>query len=280
MARARTANIVSFEEARSARIRRMGDTSARGGRDERSERRQVDVGSRERRRERGQAGADSREHRYNREPVDADSRELRRRERAKARAERMYHEQFADDPSSSAPEEGSPRAAVYEGKMGSTHRKSARMQRSSAAGPLSAKVDPAGWFSSLKVSERSLKIATGVLCIVLACGFLYVPAQQYYQAQREHDQLAAEYGEIERRNDVLDVQNDILASDAGLEDAVREKYGYVKSGEQTAVVTGLSEQATDASRGSENIEANVLSSSVKASEEWYTPLLDAFFGVE
>ena len=33
-------------------------------------------------------------------------------------------------------------------------------------------------------------------------------------------------------------------------------------------------------RDSENIEANVLSSSVKTPEEWYTPLLDTFFGVE
>ena len=36
--------------------------------------------------------------------------------------------------------EGAPRAALYEGKMGSTHRKSARMQRVSEAGPVSAKI--------------------------------------------------------------------------------------------------------------------------------------------
>ena len=164
--------------------------------------------------------------------------------------------------------------------MGSSHRKSARMQRSSSAGPVSAKLNPAGWLSGMNVSSRTLKVATGVLCVVLTCMFLYVPAQQYYQAQREHDRLAAEYSVIEKRNDALDVQNDILASDAGMEDAVRQKYGYVKAGEETAVVTGLSDSATDRSRGANSVEANVLSSSVKASEEWYTPFLDAFFGVE
>ena len=239
MAQVRTANIVSFEEARRVRSRREVD-----------------------------------------EREEVDSRERRRRERTKARAERMYAKQFSDAPAASIPEEGAPRPALYETKMGSSHRKSARMQRSSTAGSASAKVNPAGWLSAVNVSPRVLKVATGVLCVVLACMFLYVPAQQYYQAQREHDRLAAEYNVIEKRNDTLDVQNDILASDAGMEDAVRQKYGYVKSGEETAVVTGLSDSATDTSRGSENVEANVLSSSIKASEEWYTPFLDAFFGVE
>ena len=64
-----------------------------------------------------------------------------------------------------------------------------------------------------------------------------------------------------------------------MEDAARQKYGYVVKGDQTAVVTGLSETATDSSRDGENIEANVLTSSVRAPEEWYTPYLDAFFGV-
>ncbi|MBQ9002348.1 MAG: hypothetical protein IJ087_10885 [Eggerthellaceae bacterium] len=219
-----------------------------------------------------------REEREEREEFDP--RERRRRERTKARAERMYSKQFVDASTTSVPEEGAPRPALYEGKMGSSHRKSARMQRSSSAGSVTAKVNPVGWLASMNITARALKIATVALCAVLVCTSLYVPAKQFYQAQREHDRLAAEYSIIEKRNDTLDVQNDILASDAGMEDAVRQKYGYVKKGEETAVVTGLSDSATNTSRGSDNIEANVLSSSVKASEEWYTPLLDAFFGVE
>ena len=173
-----------------------------------------------------------------------------------------------------------PRAAVYKGKMGSTHRKSARMQRSSEAGPVSAKINPAGWFSNIPVSPRVLKVATAVLCVALTAIFLYVPAQHYYQAQREHDKLQAEYAVVEQRNGVLDFENDSLASDAGMEDAVRQKYGYVVAGEQTAVVTGLSDETLENLHGASDVEANVLSSSVKAPEEWYTPLLDTFFGVE
>ena len=103
--------------------------------------------------------------------------------------------------------------------------------------------------------------------------------KQFTQRWRDYDKLEAEYAVLAQRNEVLDEQNDSLASNAGLEDAARQKYGYVVKGDQTAVVTGLSETATDSSRDGENIEANVLTSSVRAPEEWYTPYLDAFFGV-
>ena len=192
----------------------------------------------------------------------------------------MFDRQFGSEIASAASGEGAPRPALYEGKMGAKHRKSARMQRSGSAESVTAKVNPAGWLSKIPLTARSLKLATAALCVFLTCAFLYAPAQQYYQAQREHDRLAAEYDIVEGRNEALDVQNDILASDAGMEDAVRQKYGYVKAGEQVAVVSGLSDEATDTNRGSENIEANVLSSTVRAPEEWYTPLLDAFFGVD
>ena len=210
-------------------------------------------------------------------------REQRRKKREKKRAERMFEKQFesssASVTASAAESEGAPRAALYEGKMGSMHRKSARMQSASSAEPQSAKINPAGWFSNLNISPRALKIGTALLCLVLIGVFLYTPAQQYYQAQRERDRLAAEYAVLAERNDSLDSQNAMLSSNAGMEDAVRQKYGYVVSGDQAGVVTGLSDTTTDPSRDYENIEANVLSSTVKAPEEWYTPYLDAFFGV-
>lgn len=212
----------------------------------------------------------------------ASSRDQRRRQRAKERAGKLYERQYATAPgSSAAAEAAAPRAALYEGKMGASHRKSARMQQASTASPASAKLNPAGWFSSLNITKRTLKIATAVLCIVLAFAFLYTPAQQYYQAMREKGRLAAEYAVVEQRNDVIDSQNDSLASNAGMEDAVRQKFGYVIQGDQTAVVSGLSEDAVGTALTANNgdLEANVLSSTIKAPEEWYTPFLDAFFGV-
>ena len=219
-----------------------------------------------------QAGAET-----NRRPES--KRERRRRERAKARADKMFSKQFEGSAPSYADEEGTPRAALYEGKMGSSHRRSARMQRASSALPQSAKLNPVGWFSGLHVSARALRAGTALLCLVLVAVFLYTPARQYYQAQREHDKLAAEYALVEQRNEAISSQNTTLSSNAGMEDAVREKYGYVVKGDQTAVVTGLSDATTDSARDPDGIEANVLSSTIKAPEEWYTPYLDAFFGV-
>ena len=209
----------------------------------------------------------------------ADAREQRRRERAKTRAEKLFHKQYDSEQAAPAQQEGAPRAALYEGRMGASHRKSARMQRASAALPQTAKINPAGWFSGLNVSARSLRFGTAILCVILVGVFLYAPAQQYYQSVREHDRLAAEYAVIEQRNEALTEQNAALASNAGMEDAVRQRYGYVVGGDETAIVSGLSDHATDTSRDSDGIEANVLASSVKAPEEWYTPYLDAFFGV-
>lgn len=230
------------------------------------------------------------------EPSRVDARDRRRRQRSKERADRMFDRQFGAD--GGVPSEGSPRAAVYKGKMGPSHRKASRMQGggsvaatasipgAGAAGALAgaaagaAREGASAIASRTSLTPRSLKIITVLACLVFACTFLYTPAQQYYQAQREYDRLTAEYASIESRNEALDVQNDILTSDAGIEDAVRQKFGYVKRGEETAIVTGLSEETTDSLRDSEHIEANVLSSSVKAPEEWYTPILDALFGVE
>ena len=213
-------------------------------------------------------------------------REERRRERTKARADRMFSRQFGDEAGSASRSnsasqadqaDGAPRAALYEGRMGSKQRKAASMQRASQAGSAMAKINPAGWFSNIKMSRGRMRAVTAVLCLALAVVFLYTPAQHYYQAQREHDRLATEYASIEQRNAALDQQNTSLASNAGMEDAVRQKYGFVVDGEETAVVSGLSETAGN--RG-DNVEANVLSSSVKAPEEWYTPYLDALFGVQ
>ena len=215
---------------------------------------------------------------------NAAARDRRRRQRSKERADKMFERQYAAESRRDAAmaDESAPRAALYKGKMGSAHRRSTRMQRSSQAGPVSVKIDPAGWLSNLNVTPRSLKLGTAVLCVVLLFAFLYAPAQQYYQAQRENDRLVAEQAYIMQRNEALDAQNDTLASDAGMEDAVRQKYGYVVSGDQVAVVSGLSDHVVGTALAADNddIEANVLSSAVKAPEEWYTPFLDAFFGYE
>ena len=215
---------------------------------------------------------------YTYEEPKESAREARSRQRKKTRADKLFAKRYADDAPDAGEAEGAPRAALYEGKVGASQRRAARMQLASQAGPVTAKLNPAGWFSGISVSPRRLKALTAVLCLVLAVVFLYTPAQHYYQSVREHDRLVAEYASIQERNIKLDEQNAALASSAGMEDAVRQKYGYVVSGDETAVVSGLSDEAYEPS--GDGVEANVLSSTVKAPEEWYTPFLDALFGVK
>ncbi len=217
--------------------------------------------------------------------------EAKRRQRTKAKAEKMFDRQFGKGSDASAAKaassaEGAPRAALYKGQMGSSQKRATRMQRGTSLSLPSfspgeaVRQGASRAVESASITTGTVKAITAVLCVVLVCAFLYTPLQQYYTSQREYAKLSAEYASIESRNDALDVQNDILVSDAGVEDTVRQRFGYVKPGESMGVVVGLSENATDGLRGSEKIEANVLSSTVKAPEEWYTPFLDALFGVE
>ena len=226
------------------------------------------------------AGKTSRKRMGGAETHEAEAREQKKRAKAKERASRQFDRQYGGRASAEGANEGAPRAAVYKGEMGASQRKSARMQRASEAGSWSAKLDPSGWLSRINLSSRTARLVTGAVCAVFVCAFLYTPMQQYYQAVRENARLAVEYEAVTERNVALDEHNESLASDAGMEDAVRQKYGYIVAGEQTAVVTGLSDEVDASKRANAEVEANILSSSIKAPEEWYTPILDAIFGVE
>lgn len=219
--------------------------------------------------------------------TSAERRARRKRERRKQRADRMFDRQFAGDASSrhgsSADAEaadGAPRAALYKGRMGKTERKSARMQNASEAGSPSAKRSAGSWFSSFTMTRGRMVRLTVAVCAVLVCAFLYAPAQQYYQSSRDNARLQAEYDAIAQRNDALQQQNDILSTDAGIQDAVRSKYGYVQNGEQTANVSGLSQGSEDDAQEVTATDANVVAGSVAAPTYWYTPILDFVFNVK
>ncbi len=211
-----------------------------------------------------------------------DEREKRRRARAKAKAEKKYERQFGG---SSAPAaDAGPRAAVYKGSMGSKHRQAARMQQGKVfqASPLGTVVGGiSGLFSTAAGAFRrwhTLKKTTCVLLIVVAtCVFLYSPAQQYYKTLRTNDQLRAEYAALEARNSALGRDVAALQTDEGIKARAHDQLGWVDAGEQTANVHGL-DIAYDRS---ESIRANIPAGSVEAPDTaWYTPVLDAVFGVE
>ena len=57
---------------------------------------------------------------------------------------------------------------------------------------------------------------------------------------------------------------------------IRDRFGWVKKGEETANVRGLDLDEDEAS----TFRANITPGSVEAPETWYSPFLDALFGVE
>lgn len=211
--------------------------------------------------------------------VNASKAERKRRKRAKDRAGRMFAEQFGSDDASSSGE-GSPRAAVYEGKMGKNARKAARLVPSgkAVAQGLSS-FNPAALLSSFFLSRRGVIAAVVFVCLVGSFISIYGPAQQYYQSIRDNDRTQAQYAAIEARSDALEAQNDRLTSDAGVETIAHKDYGWVKQGEQTAKVEGLSDSAYAKEEAGSTITANVAIGNIDYPETWYSPILDKFFGV-
>lgn len=245
-------------------------------------------------------------------------REAKRKARRKAKAEKAYNKAYgADGAGSNNPRkaagaesgsgsgsEGGPRAALYKGKMGSSQKKSSKMQsKSKAKSPKPAKAKgakpegagkvrgaaaaavgkvaavgskaasaqvPDKAASALKRFQKPL-IALGALLLIVVA--LYGPAQQYYVQMRETDRLEAEYAAVAQRNDSLQSEIDSLKTDDGVEDRAHEELGYVMSGEETATVKGI-----EIEDDSEGFSSNVVAGSVPAPETWYSPVLDVLFG--
>lgn len=198
----------------------------------------------------------------------------RKKARAKRKAEQKFAKQFGG---SSAPSDAAagPRAAVYKGEMGATHRRASRMQGS--ATQASTKRSFSGL--SLEVLARSPKVIASLIvvaCLALSCMFLYPSAQQYYQSVRERDRLAVEYAALTERNAEIESSVASLQTDAGVENQARDQLGWVKEGEQKGSVQGLD----SSSDTTPDINANIASSSIKAPETWYSSFLDPLFGVE
>ena len=194
-----------------------------------------------------------------------------KRERAKNKVDRTFSKQDGDQTSSAA--SSGPRAAVYKGEMGATHRKAARMQNTDAGMDASAK--RSGFGRGFASSPRFMVGVALAACLVLTGIFLYPSAQQYYVTMRECDRLQAEYEAIENRNANIQSEVDALATDAGVEDRAREEFGWVKTGEHAVNVRGL-----DVGEDESTFRANIVPGSVKAPETWYSKWLDPLFGVE
>ena len=198
----------------------------------------------------------------------------RKRARAKIKAGRAFAKQFGDT-DSAASQTGS-RAAVYKGEMGAKHRQAARMQGKAGSQASAKRGSTAGSGASLVSSPRFIACAAVAVCLALSCLFLYPSAQQYYQSVRDRDRLAAEYAALVERNGAIEGEVATLQTDSGIESRAHEQLGWVKDGEQTAKVSGLSASQDEGA----SVHANIVSGSIDAPETWYSPFLDPLFGVE
>lgn len=196
----------------------------------------------------------------------------RRRERTKERADRAYFRQYE---AGKVPEgAGGPRAAVYKGEMGSTHKRSSRMQQAAtASSPRRGRRSSASEGMSLFARPWFMGLAATALCLVFGAVTLYGPAQQLYVDIREKDRLAAEYAAVVERNAAIDSQVQALETDEGVEDMARTQLGWVREGEHAVSVSGLDPKEPAEFRG------NIVSEDIPLPDTWYSGFLDPLFGV-
>lgn len=205
----------------------------------------------------------------------AERHQKKKRANAKERAERQFDRTYgkAERPKGAAAEEAGPRAAVYKGEMGRSHKRSSESLKNGSKGARSAAASKAAEPKRGNWKKHLARLGASVAVIALACVVLYDPARMYYQEIREVARLQAEYDAIVARNDSLQASVDRLSTEEGIADEARDQLGWVNPGENAVNVSGL--------EGKEStFQANVVSDQVKPPETWYSPFLDPFFGVE
>lgn len=204
----------------------------------------------------------------------AERHQKKKRANAKEKADRQFDRTYGKaDRAKAVPEEAGPRAALYKGEMGRSHKRSSESLNKdgraakSAKGGVASEPRKGGW------KRHLVRLGATVACIALACVVLYDPARMYYQEIREVARLQAEYDAIMARNDSLQASVDHLSTEAGIADEAREQLGWVSPGENAVNVSGLEDKES-------GFQANVVSDQVKPPETWYSSILDPFFGVE
>lgn len=194
----------------------------------------------------------------------------KKRGRKQAKISKEFAKQFGDTTASTA--NNGTRAALYKGEMGPQHKKMAQMQNGGKKGAKAARSLAGFGF----LSPRFMACIILVACVALSGAFLYPSAQQYYTTVRHYDQLQAEYDAVVQRNDDMRTQVDALSSEEGVEDRARDEFGWVKEGENSVTVYGLESTTQKADFNPQTIPEG----SVEAKQAWYTPFLDALFGIQ
>ena len=137
------------------------------------------------------------------------------------------------------------------------------------------------WVSSLrarfeeKMQHPKFATATVFVAMLMVVGmFLYPTARTYYQAAREHDRLQAELTAVIQRNAKMAQKIDVLQTDEGIIQEAREQLGWVERGEYAVIVYGTGKEPEP------DVDADIVSGTIKPPVTWYSPVLDIIFGVK
>lgn len=197
------------------------------------------------------------------------------------KASRAYNKVFGSQ-DASAPETS--RAALYEMRMGRTHRRSSRMQDSAdgkGGKSRSFTFSPLALLASIASSQRATRVFLCVCGVVFACVMLYGPCASYYTEVRSVQQLQAEYEALQEYNQEMQSQIDYLNTDEGMEEYIRSELGWIRSDEHMMTVEGLSPSAQSQSASDTSSElSTVPTDNVKAPDTWYSGVLDTLFGYQ
>ena len=159
--------------------------------------------------------------------------------------------------------------------MGSTHRKSARMQDEGKDRPKFG----FGLPFSLPVTSLSAAATRGIVALAvvgLTVFMLYPSCQNFYNETRQLQQLQAEYQALSDYNTQMQSQIDYLNTDEGLEEYARSELGWIRQDERMATVEGV-ESSVDGSTQT-NTTYSPLNEDIPAPATWYSGVLDVLFG--
>ena len=126
-------------------------------------------------------------------------------------------------------------------------------------------------------SGRFRRVGIVIVClVVLAVVVLYPVGRTYYQTLRTEQRLQAQLDAVNARNDAVAAENEALQTQEGIENQARENLGWIKEGEEGAIVTNEQGSTDNTSKLPERVDEN----NIKAPQTWYYSILDAIFFVQ
>lgn len=202
--------------------------------------------------------------------------EARRKVRS-SRVDRQYDRTIGREEAARASQEQSgSRAAVYEMKMGREHRRSAHMQERS--GRSSSRAGVSSFF------ERFNFMRAGAMVLLLFGAlalFVYEPAANWYNETRSLQQLQAQYELTAENYNHVKADVDYLSTEEGMADYAHQQLGWVRSGEHSVTVKGLSSESQDNSSSTSVVQAlSQGNAQAKTPDTWYSGVLDVVFGYD